>query len=99
MRHNSACQKQSGVSQSVLMGTLRGQFPNNPALKTHLLCMGVRMGYMDGNGNFRENAIRRDLSSRFPPAKVDRLVRTCLIRRNSPEQSAYESIRCISTNA
>nr|QFO46766.1 odorant binding protein [Cylas formicarius] len=96
MKYNAECQKESKVPQMMLMNTLRGEFEEDDRLKNHLFCLGKRMNYIDGEGNFNETEIRKDMSTGLSNDRIEVAVKECLVRKATPIQTAFDSIHCIS---
>nr|UNA06113.1 odorant binding protein 29 [Cylas formicarius] len=99
MKHNPECQKESNAQQSMIMGVIQGQFVEDPALKKHILCLGKKLNYIDEDGKFDADVIREKLAQSISDSgKIEDLIGKCLTEKETAEETAYQSIKCMFDN-
>nr|AVI04892.1 putative odorant-binding protein 12 [Anthonomus grandis] len=90
MEINGACIKESGVSEEVLKGIMTGNFPDDPALKTHLVCFAKTAGLIDENGNpIKDKIIKRMTMRLGDEAKALKVYDKCYIDAATLEESSF----------
>ncbi|XP_072394788.1 B2 protein-like [Diabrotica undecimpunctata] len=90
------CVEETGVDVSKLLEMQTGNFIEDPKVKEHLLCMSKKSGAQKENGDFDEDLIRKtlvDISK--DPAKTDEIIKKCMIKKPLPEDSTFESCKCL----
>ncbi|XP_028135213.1 B2 protein-like [Diabrotica virgifera virgifera] len=90
------CVEETGVDVSKLIEIREGNFVEDPKVKEHLLCMSKTSGAQKENGDFDEGKIRKtliDISK--DPAKTDEVIKKCMIKKPLPEDSIFESCKCL----
>lgn len=94
------CQKHSNLDSEVIKkATDTKEYPDDPKLKTHLLCLSKIAGLQDEKGAVHVEPLQKILSEQMKDfAKVKSLLDKCVIQRNTPEQTAFESLWCFHKN-
>ncbi|XP_030764858.1 B1 protein-like [Sitophilus oryzae] len=99
IKYNTECRQKSGAPMPMIMAAVQGKFDDDPALKTHFFCLGKKIGFMDKDGNFDREFIKEQMSQLVKDDdKIEEVLNKCLIQLDSPEETAFQSIKCMSDN-
>nr|ALR72510.1 odorant binding protein 22 [Colaphellus bowringi] len=96
LQYHTECREKTKLPNSLVTGLIAGQFPNDPVLKSHLLCVHQKLGVQDADGNLRKEFISETLGAVLP-ASVDskELLNKCAVQKSSPEDTALDLDRCL----
>nr|AQY18982.1 odorant-binding protein [Galeruca daurica] len=90
------CQKESEVDMKLLLKIKEGVFTDDPKLKEHMLCVSKSFGIQQQNGEFNEAVMKVIFKKNgADDKKAEELSKKCLIKKDSPENSAFETMKCI----
>ncbi|XP_056632620.1 B1 protein-like [Diorhabda sublineata] len=96
IENGKKCYKESGVDMDLILKIKDGVFTDDPKLKEHLFCVNKSFGIQQQNGDFNETIMRGIVEkSGADDKKADELIKKCLVKKDSPENSAFESMKCI----
>ncbi|XP_050305824.1 uncharacterized protein LOC126742971 [Anthonomus grandis grandis] len=99
LQYNNQCQRSSGATQQEIISALQNRFSDSPALKSHIFCLGKKMGFVSDNGTFQRETIRNRMGKYLKDqSKMDQLMDKCFTGNGNPKESTYNAIKCISGN-
>nr|WJJ63261.1 odorant binding protein 1 [Pachyrhinus yasumatsui] len=98
--YNTECQEESQATQQDIIGVALGHFPDdNQPLKDHMLCVGIKFGFMDENGEPNRENIIETMSPYVPDeTKLEVVMDKCLFEKETAADTAYEAFKCFSEN-
>lgn len=96
MSYNKECRTESKVDEALAVGMLAGNFPEDPALKTHALCMAKKLEILTEDGQIQNEKLKEKLVHVVSDeGKINEIVDSCSQEKGSPEETAYEMAKCV----
>ncbi|XP_044265392.1 uncharacterized protein LOC123011816 [Tribolium madens] len=93
------CRTLTGVSQETITNARNGNFEDDPKLKLQILCVGKKVGIMTKSGQVDENVLKSKLRKVSDnDEEVDKIYHKCAIKKQAPEETAFETIKCVMKN-
>nr|ALR72494.1 odorant binding protein [Colaphellus bowringi] len=75
-----------------------GDNVNNPQVGIHMLCMSVKAGLQERNGDLNRSFIKSRIALVTEQAKVDGYVQKCAVKKETPEKTAAMLWLCFVQN-
>ncbi|XP_072394786.1 B2 protein-like [Diabrotica undecimpunctata] len=95
-----SCMEESGADLEMIIKLQQGEFSDDPKLKKQFLCMNKKIGVQKENGDIDEAVIKERINQITNDAKrTEELMKKCLIKKATPEESAFESYKCLYNEA
>ncbi|XP_023022169.2 uncharacterized protein [Leptinotarsa decemlineata] len=94
------CAAESGVNPTILENAQKEIFEDDPLLKKYAFCYSKKMGFQDENGKIDEQSFRgklKELVENYD--ELEKLVSTCNVEKDNPENTAYEFFKCFLQNS
>lgn len=89
------CTEESGVDTATLDAAKKGQFADDDKFKAYLLCAGKKIGFIDAAGEPQHAVIKSKLGAAIDDQDLaDKLDAECAVKKNSPEETAFEIVKC-----
>ncbi|KAJ8932127.1 hypothetical protein NQ314_014908 [Rhamnusium bicolor] len=94
-RYHKECVEKTGVDEKLVDESQLGQYPEEPEFKEYTFCLSKRLGLQNEAGEFQMEAVKAQLSKHIQDsAEVDKLIETCVVQKDSPIESAYNTFKC-----
>ena len=91
----SDCINTSGVDEEDAKMLQHGNIVDKPQLKQFLFCINQQNNIQDRNGNFDTDLLRQKLKNPILSSDlVDTLINKCIIHQATPQESAYQFLKC-----
>lgn len=98
-QYTKDCLEESKVEESVLEEVKNGTFPDDPKLKSHALCISKKIHMQNEKGELQTEKLREKLNTQMKnKEEVEKLLQMCILKKETPEDSAYESFQCFHKN-
>lgn len=75
-----------------------GRFSDEPIFAKHLLCVSIKAGYQDKDGNIQVEQNKHILADAVGEEKADEVIKKCVKQYDTPEQTALEVTKCLREN-
>ncbi|CAH1169944.1 unnamed protein product [Phaedon cochleariae] len=96
---HSKCRKESSIEDTLIEKFKRGEFHDHPQGKKHLFCVYKNTGHIDELGEFNHEKVRERLVQQYSdPSTIERYINKCLVKKGSPEETAYYVHTCFYEN-
>ncbi|KAJ8960262.1 hypothetical protein NQ318_003987 [Aromia moschata] len=90
------CEAVTGVTEEVGHKAIAGEIPPDASIKQHALCFAKKMGCHNEAGDVQVDKIRENLKLVIPDdAVVEDLIAKCVVQQATPEDTAFETAKCI----
>ncbi|RZC42569.1 PBP GOBP domain containing protein [Asbolus verrucosus] len=90
------CKAQTGVSQELIDRGRKGEFVDDPTVKSQILCMMKKIGMATESGEVVVDDIRNKLRKVSEnDEEVGRIIQKCVVKLDTPEETAFEVSKCI----
>ncbi|XP_970331.2 B1 protein [Tribolium castaneum] len=98
---SNECKVLIGVSQEAINKIRNNEFDSvDDKIKKHGLCFAKKASLADSSGNIIINQIKIKLKRVIEDdEEVDRIVTKCTVRKNTPEETTFETFRCLRENS
>nr|AHE13799.1 odorant binding protein [Lissorhoptrus oryzophilus] len=97
--HYTVCVGGTGVDKDVVTKARQGNFVDDPKLKAFAFCMSKRIGFQNEAGDVQPDVVKAKLSGAInDPAAADKLIQQCLIKKENPEDTAFNAFQCYYEN-
>lgn len=92
--HNE-CAAEGNISDELIQQALAGDFPEDDAMKQHLLCISKKLGFLGDNGEINTDTVREHAAIILDdPVKLDGFMSKCLVHKSTPADTAHAGIKC-----
>ncbi|RZC40380.1 PBP GOBP domain containing protein, partial [Asbolus verrucosus] len=93
------CREQSGVSQELVDKLRNGEYVEDAKLKAQMLCVSKKLGLADDSGNINVETLKTKVKKVVDnDAEVDEIVEKCAVKRDTPEDTAFFTFKCLREN-
>ncbi|KAF7286795.1 hypothetical protein GWI33_004200 [Rhynchophorus ferrugineus] len=90
------CMMESGTTEEMLLKAFMGEFTESSVFKDHLVCLGMKTGVIDDEGNYHKDILKEEILSFIgDETKVDDILDTCYIHYDTPQESAFNMMKCM----
>jgi hypothetical protein len=89
------CQQVSGVSQETIDKVRTGVLVDDPKMKKHVLCFSKKTGVATEAGDTNVEVLKAKLKHVASDEEVDKIVQKCVVKKATPEETAYDTFKCI----
>nr|ANE37547.1 odorant binding protein 3 [Rhynchophorus ferrugineus] len=90
------CMQETGATDDMIMKALAGVFSDSPVFKNHLVCMGLKTGIIDSDGNFHKDILKKGIMLIVNnEAKVDAMLDKCHVYFETQQESAFHLMKCL----
>ena len=97
--YSKECLEVSKVEEAVLKEAEKGVFLDDPKLKVHALCFSKKIHMQNEKGEIQVDVIKEKLTSQIKSAEeVEKVVKLCLVQKDTPENTAFEGLQCLQKN-
>ncbi|KAL3288141.1 hypothetical protein HHI36_002589 [Cryptolaemus montrouzieri] len=98
-KYSKECAKITGVDKKLVINARRGVFSNDAKLKQQLLCSSKKIGFQNEAGELQLDVMKQKVQVQYKDPKVaDVLIKKCAIQQNTPEETAFEIVKCYYKN-
>ncbi|CAH1379433.1 unnamed protein product [Tenebrio molitor] len=95
----SDCRTQTGISEDLEKKFSDDVFVDDPIMKEYILCTMKSIGFVDESGNFLFHNIRRKFREVISDeAALERYIRKCTVKQETPQETAFKSMTCFYEN-
>ncbi|KAJ3648070.1 hypothetical protein Zmor_019906 [Zophobas morio] len=90
------CKTESGVAQDLIDKARNGELVDDPKLKSQMLCVAKKANLATAAGEINLDVLKTKLKKvAADDAEVDKLVQKCAVKKDSPEETAFEAFKCL----
>nr|WJJ63286.1 odorant binding protein 28 [Pachyrhinus yasumatsui] len=94
-----ACIGETGVEVDLVEKARKGTFTDDPKLKAFTSCMAKKIGFQNAAGETQRDVVKQKLAAALnDPAAADKLIEKCLHDKSTPEDTAFENLKCYYEN-
>ncbi|KAF7272390.1 hypothetical protein GWI33_014817 [Rhynchophorus ferrugineus] len=97
--YGKECVTQTGVDKELVHKARQGSFTDDSKLKSFTFCISKKIGFQNDNGDAQADVIKQKLAAAINDADAaDKLIAKCLEKKDTPEETAYETFKCYYEN-
>lgn len=97
--HNKACIAESEVDPELVKKFRQGDFADDPKLKLFAFCMSKKLNFQNEAGDINTDVVEAKLTAALGDAAAAKeLVQKCLVKKDTSEDTAFETIKCYFQN-
>ncbi|RZC39145.1 PBP GOBP domain containing protein [Asbolus verrucosus] len=94
--YSKECKTQSGVTQDLIERGRNGELVDDLTLKKQIVCVMKKIGMATASGELDVEYIRNRLKKvSGDDEEVERIIKKCVVTRDTPEQTAFEVSKCL----
>nr|AIX97051.1 odorant-binding protein 5 [Dastarcus helophoroides] len=93
------CSAESHVNPEMIAKARKGEFTEDPSFMKHLFCFAKKAGLQNDAGEIQVDVLRAKLGAELKDdAATDKLISMCAIQKETPEKTAFDSVKCYYEN-
>nr|AQY18983.1 odorant-binding protein [Galeruca daurica] len=93
--HNKECSAESGVNPDVIKLIKEGgEFPDDEKLKTHVVCLAKKIGFMNDAGEVQPEVIREKIKAVLGDKALTEIMEACTGATEKDADTTFQKVQC-----
>ncbi|KAF7286793.1 hypothetical protein GWI33_004198 [Rhynchophorus ferrugineus] len=90
------CMQETGATDDMILKAFRGELTDSPLFKDHLVCLGLKSGVVDKEGNYHKEVLKKEIMMFTDDGdKLDKLLDRCYEKHDTQQETAFKMMQCI----
>ncbi|XP_076267070.1 B2 protein-like [Rhynchophorus ferrugineus] len=90
------CMQETGATDEMVLKAFAGELTDSPVFKDHLVCVGMKGGVIDEQGNFHKDVMKKGIMLFVDDeGKVDAMLDKCYTHYDTQQDTAFNMMKCM----